>query len=322
MSVSPTTHINPAASKITGAIQQAAQATGANFNYLLATAKVESNFNPGAKASTSSARGLFQFIEQTWLSTMKEAGPKLGYGQYANAITKTPSGRLEVSDPALRKEILNLRHDPAANAAMAGAFTRSNAALLASRLNRQPSEGELYIAHFLGASGAAKLIAGAAKSQTSAADMFPAAANANRSIFYDKQGNARTASEVYATLTGRYDVARARSVAPIDVAAASPGARKVAAAVPDTAGIANAFAASQPLPARAANAEPIFQALFHTSERRQAVAPKVSQLWSAPGSAAAPATGSPDTVTPRPSGGGTFDLFQDMPANMRSLFGT
>jgi hypothetical protein len=318
MSVSPTTNINPAASKITGAIQQAAQATGANFNYLLATAKVESNFNPGAKASTSSARGLFQFIEQTWLSTMKEAGSKLGYGQYANAITKTPSGRLEVSDPALRREILNLRHDPAANAAMAGAFTRSNAALLASRLNRQPSEGELYIAHFLGASGAAKLIAGAAKSQTSAADMFPAAANANRSIFYDKQGNARTASEVYANLTGRYDVARARSVAaPIDVAAASPGARKVAAAVPDTAGIANALAASQPPPARAANAEPIFQALFHTSERRQAVAPKVSQLWSAPGSATPRAT-----VPPGASGGGALDLFQDMPANIRSQFGT
>ena len=48
---------------VTGAIRQAAQKTGANFNYLLATARVESNLNPNAQATSSSAGGLFQFIE-------------------------------------------------------------------------------------------------------------------------------------------------------------------------------------------------------------------------------------------------------------------
>src|SRR5689334_24859830 len=90
------------AAKVTGAIQYAARATGASFQYLLATAKVESNLNPDAAAKTSSAGGLFQFIEQTWFGTLKEAGGALGYGQYANAISRTDSGRYVVNDPAMK----------------------------------------------------------------------------------------------------------------------------------------------------------------------------------------------------------------------------
>src|SRR5271154_6829532 len=122
------------ASTVTGAIRQAAQATGTSFQYLLATAQVESGLNPQAGASTSSARGLFQFIEQTWLATMKQAGPALGYGRYADAITKSASGQYEVQDPAMRSEILKLRNDPTANAVMAGAFTQSNATILKDQI--------------------------------------------------------------------------------------------------------------------------------------------------------------------------------------------
>ncbi|HEX9591052.1 MAG TPA: transglycosylase SLT domain-containing protein, partial [Bradyrhizobium sp.] len=68
------TGIDPSRARIAGAIKQAASTTGASFEYLLATAKMESNFDPKASASTSSARGLFQFIDQTWLGTVKEAG--------------------------------------------------------------------------------------------------------------------------------------------------------------------------------------------------------------------------------------------------------
>ena len=74
------------AARVTGAIKQAANSTGASFEYLLATAKMESEFNPSAGTSTSSARGLYQFIDQTWLGTVKEAGSQLGYGKYADAI--------------------------------------------------------------------------------------------------------------------------------------------------------------------------------------------------------------------------------------------
>ncbi|WP_204350290.1 hypothetical protein, partial [Klebsiella pneumoniae] len=43
--------------------------------------------------------------------------------------------------------------------------------------------------------------------QANAATMFPRAAAANRSIFYDRNGNARSASQVYGELTGRYTTA-------------------------------------------------------------------------------------------------------------------
>ena len=52
-------------------IRQAARETGADFEYLAQTAARESNFDPQAQARTSSAAGMFQFIEQTWLGMMR-----------------------------------------------------------------------------------------------------------------------------------------------------------------------------------------------------------------------------------------------------------
>ncbi len=97
-----TTALTPARAQVAGAIKNAAGQTGTSFSYLLATAKMESDFNPTATATTSSAKGLFQFIEQTWLGTVKEAGAHFGYGQYADAISRTPSGGYTVTDPAAR----------------------------------------------------------------------------------------------------------------------------------------------------------------------------------------------------------------------------
>jgi len=136
--------VNPAATsaapQITGAIRQAAQSTGTSFEYLLTTAKIESNFNPSAQASTSSAKGLYQFIDQTWLGTMKQDGAALGLGRYADAITRTSDGRYTVSDPGMRTAILQLRSDPKASAMLAGALTRNNAALVSSSIGRQPRQ--------------------------------------------------------------------------------------------------------------------------------------------------------------------------------------
>ena len=143
---------------VTGAIRHASRVTGTNFQYLVATAQVESRFNPGAAAPTSSARGLFQFIEQTWLATLKEQGPALGYGKIADAIDRGPSGQYMVTDPRLNDRIMKLRNDPTANAVMAAAYTKENAGKLAGRLGRSPTEGELYVAHFLGSQGAGRLI--------------------------------------------------------------------------------------------------------------------------------------------------------------------
>ncbi len=293
-----------AGSTVTGAIRQASQATGTSFNYLLATAQVESGLNPQAGASTSSARGLFQFIEQTWLATMKQSGPALGYGRYAAAITKTASGHYEVKNAALRGEILRLRNDPTANAVMAGAFTKANAALLTQRLGRAPSEGELYIAHFLGAGGAARLITLAAGNpNANATDFFGNAAHANSSIFYDQAGAPRSVAQVRDVLTARYDVARGDQDRPAATAQAASG--PTLAAAPDTAGIANAFAAA--VPARAAGDNQVFHGLFADTNRAAPVAPVVSALWGVP----TPAASANGPAAPKSTSGGMLDLFKD-----------
>src|ERR1700676_3544277 len=135
MAVEASTPIVPlrAATAVTSAIRNAANATGTSFNYLLATAKIESDLDPNLTMKSSSAAGLFQFIDQTWLGTLKQAGPAFGYGDYAHAISRDSSGHYSVSDPEMRSAIMRLRNDPSANAVMAGVLTQNNAAVLSRR---------------------------------------------------------------------------------------------------------------------------------------------------------------------------------------------
>jgi hypothetical protein len=186
---------------VEAAIQRASQATGVDFGFLMKTAGRESSFNPRAQASTSSAAGLFQFLDQTWLSTLKQHGSKHGYARYADLITKGSDGRYRVADGESRRAVMDLKLDPHAASLMAGELTADHAAYLRGRVGRSPTSGELYVAHFLGPAGSAKLIL-AAESQpdTKAASLFPDAARANRAIFY-REGRAATVGEVYANLT-------------------------------------------------------------------------------------------------------------------------
>jgi hypothetical protein len=265
-----------AAGQVTGAIRQAAQATGASFQYLLATAKVESNLNPDAKAASSSARGLYQFIDQTWLTTLKEQGPALGLSRYSDAIEKSPSGGYSVADPAKRAEIMNLRSDPTMNAVMAGAFTNHNGQMVASRIGRPASEGELYIAHFLGAAGASRLISLAANSpNASGAAAFPDAAAANRSVFYNRAGQARGAGDVYAELVRRYDVA-VQSVSGGSVVASASSSAPRSIASTETLGVVQPYTA---VAATAADNRPVFHSLFSSDGPRAPVSSVVADLW-------------------------------------------
>jgi hypothetical protein len=292
-------------SKVTGAIQQAAQSTGISFDYLLATARIESNLNPGAQAPTSSAKGLYQFVDQTWLGTMKQAGPALGYSQYANAITKGPDGRYDVSDPAMRANIMKLRSDPTASAMLAGAFTRANAGQLNAAIGRQPTEGELYMAHFMGSDGAGKLISAAtSQPQANASAMFPQAAAANPSIFYNRSGAPLSTSEVYANLAGRFETARSMTGAP------SP-----AGITPDPAGVTQTLAAASDQAPALPDTKPLFQAMF-TDRVRAPVSPRVASLWATPKSGGASAT------SPTSDPAQSLDLFTDSGrTDIRKLFG-
>lgn len=185
-------------------LRQASQATGISFDYLAKTAERESGFNPAAKAPTSTATGMFQFLEQTWLGIVKQEGPKAGLANEAASIS-AEGGRFNVGDGAMRQKILAMREDPGVSAMMAGAFAAKNGKQLEDSLGRKPTEGELYVAHFLGAAGAKDLISLAqADPNARAASSFRDAASANRSVFFDKSGRARSAGEVYANLTGAF----------------------------------------------------------------------------------------------------------------------
>ena len=318
-----TSAIDTTRSRVTGAIKNAAEVTGTSFEYLLSTAKMESNLSPQATASTSSAKGLFQFIDQTWLGTVKEAGGQLGYGKYADAISRSESGSYSVSDPAAREEILKLRDDPAASSAMAGVLTQSNSFKLTGAIGRRPTDAELYMAHFMGASGATRLITSAENNPTaSGAALFPAAAAANPSIFYDQGGRARSVADVYSVLSTRYAAAAGSPVTQMAVATAGPtgsvsgsGTATATGAVDNVAylssfpDVRNAQVASfaSGTPAATTQDGPIFRTLFQAGDRAQPISNAVKELWGNNGSLTSVSLPrAPDVGTPRP-----LDLFSD-----------
>jgi hypothetical protein len=334
-SATATAGVDPARARVTGAIKQAANATGTSFEYLLATAKMESDFNPTAGASTSSARGLYQFIDQTWLATVKEAGADAGYGQHADAITKTVSGDYVVSDPTARRAIMKLRDDPAASSSMAALLTQSNSFQLTGKIGRRPTDSELYMAHFLGVGGAARLITSAEDNpQASAVKIFPNAAAANRSVFYDRQGRPRSVSDVYSVLNSRYAGAagsQATQTALAMYGASPPVSQQVASAAVPTPALQvdsatylstfpNVFGPANVAPVTAASASgndtqqqkqvvPAFRSLFQVDDS-QPVSATVHQLWGKSTSLTSVAStdggGPSNGDAPRP-----LDLFSD-----------
>ena len=118
----------------------------------------ESGLKPGAKAATSSASGLFQFVEQTWLGMIKDHGEKYGLGSYASAITKGSDGRYHTANATDRQAILDLRSDPQISALMAGEYAGQCKSRMQASLGHSVSDSELYVAHFLGPDSASRLI--------------------------------------------------------------------------------------------------------------------------------------------------------------------
>ena len=118
------------------------------------------------------------------------------------------SSASDAANPLLRAAIMKLRDDPEAASSMAAVLTQSNSFKLTGKIGRRPTDAELYMAHFLGVGGAGKLIQNAEDNpNASAVRMFPNAAAANQSIFYDRSGQARSVSQVYSVLNTRYESA-------------------------------------------------------------------------------------------------------------------
>lgn len=142
--------------------------------YLKATALVESGGNTNAKAGTSSAGGLFQFIDSTWTSMVKKMGKNYS---------------------------LQDKFDPKKSAEVMAFFTNQQKAQLEKATGKSASSTDMYMAHFLGAGGAGKFINQMSKDPNAiAADLDPKAAAANKSIYYDEKGKPRTVQEVYSLM--------------------------------------------------------------------------------------------------------------------------
>jgi hypothetical protein len=122
-----------------------------------------------AEAGTSSAKGGGQFIDSTWLRMMRKHGPELGLDKGLS-----------------RDEILALRTDRRWGTMMTAYYAMENRATLEKKLDRPVTQKDAYLAHFLGATAAAKALT--MDQDANAAEAFPDAAAANVNVFY-KYGN-------------------------------------------------------------------------------------------------------------------------------------
>jgi len=177
---------------VTRAVNYASQRTGVPQRLLITTARRESGFNPYAKARTSSAAGLFQFIDQTWLVTVQRHGHKYGLAGLAKTVSINSRGHAIVADIALKREILALRYDADLAALLGAELVNDYSDALRNHLGREPTQGEIYLATFMGAEGAVRLLEASAHTPALPAELlFPAAAAANPTIFY-ANGRARS----------------------------------------------------------------------------------------------------------------------------------
>jgi hypothetical protein len=151
-------------------ITAAAKMAGVDPVLLGTIAGIESGYNPSIKAGTSSATGYFQFIDSTWKTMIARYGKKYGINP------GTP------------------QTDPRANALMGAEYVKENIAYLKKSTGlTNITDTDAYLAHFLGAGGASQLLK--ADKNGNAAQLFPAAARANASIFFDK-GRPRTVQQI------------------------------------------------------------------------------------------------------------------------------
>ncbi len=200
-------------STVLAAIRLASLRTGVEFSYLMELAEVESSFDPLARAPTSTASGLYQFKDESWLDAISAYGNDYGLGQYAALVEhrRDDSGVMQpyIGNPAQQQRVLDLRFDPRLAALLAAEHVRNSRERLASSLERQPDRAELYLTHFFGTSGAISFLKVLAESPDRiAGELFPGPARRNRSIFQTRNRAPRTVAEVYRLLARKFNTAR------------------------------------------------------------------------------------------------------------------
>ncbi|WP_363349029.1 transglycosylase SLT domain-containing protein [Methylocystis echinoides] len=184
-------------------VVEAANRTEMDPALLMAIADKESNFHTTAKARTSSASGLFQFVEKTWMKALRDFGHRYGRAEEAKAIAEEAAPRQQ------RAKILNLRNDPYLSAALAAEMLKKDSAKIAEKIGRPLTAGETYLIHFLGPEDTERFMKAMVESPAmSAAALLPKPARANKPIFYEQQGRRlkdRTVSEVHEAFEAMMD---------------------------------------------------------------------------------------------------------------------
>lgn len=133
---------------------------------------------------SSSATGVGQFTEGTWLGLMKDGSTAAKLGVDVSGMTD--------------QQILDLRKNVDVSVGAIAALAARDRGTIEGALGRPVNDAELYMSHFLGAGGAITLLKmNEQQPDASAAALMPAAAAANRNVFYDKSGKALTVGQVY-----------------------------------------------------------------------------------------------------------------------------
>nr|WP_244536984.1 transglycosylase SLT domain-containing protein [Methylobacterium pseudosasicola] len=189
--------------KVVDTIVKASDEAGVDPVYMMALADKESSFDTDAKAGTSSAQGLFQFVARTWLEMIRDYGARYGLAEEAAAV-KGRGSAITVAGP-MRARVLGLRNDPRIAALMAAELIKRDRERIEAKVGRALTTTELYLAHFLGTASAGRFLSlSSEKPDEVAGREFRSAARANRSLFTEKSGGKRRSLTV-AELHGRID---------------------------------------------------------------------------------------------------------------------
>jgi peptidoglycan hydrolase-like protein with peptidoglycan-binding domain len=197
---------------VLAAIRLGSIRTGVDFSFLMELARVESNFNPVARAPRSSATGLFQFKDHAWLEAIQRFGADYGLEDYAKRVKPIDNENHEstpiVRDP-LQLEVLGLRLNPRLSTLMAAENIRRNLQILSDKTGHEPGRTELYLAHYLGPDGAVMFLKTLDEAPaTSAGEVFPEEAASNPVVFEGRNHQPRTVAEVYRYLDSKFNTAR------------------------------------------------------------------------------------------------------------------
>ncbi len=196
---------------VLAAIRLGSIRTGVDFSFLMELARVESNFNPLARAPKSSATGLFQFKSQDWLQAMRMFGAQYGLQEVTQValIDEDNDEQTPIVYDPLQQEVLALRLNPRLSTLFAADNIKRNLEELSGLIGREPGRTDLYLSHFLGTANAAQFLKALDKEPTAiASELFPEVAANNPGVFQNRQRQPRSVAELYQWFDNKFNTTR------------------------------------------------------------------------------------------------------------------